>query len=67
MQSFIPFTKFDLAEGLIEIELARAIRVSLAHQRARMFALLSDLADLRVDLIDSAAIRAHMRAGATQP
>lgn len=65
MQSLI--TEFDFAEGWIEIELARALRVSLARQRARMLALLSDLADLRMGVRDSAAIRAHIRAGATQP
>ncbi|SJM34408.1 hypothetical protein BQ8482_420058 [Mesorhizobium delmotii] len=39
----IPRPAYDLANTLSEIGLARALRATLAHQRARMIALLSDL------------------------
>jgi hypothetical protein len=45
----IPRPVYDLANTLNEIELARALRASLAHQRARMIALLSELAQTRME------------------
>ncbi|ESX53166.1 hypothetical protein X760_30050 [Mesorhizobium sp. LSHC422A00] len=54
-------------QPLHDIQLARVLRASLAHQRAQMRALLDELARVRMEIRDAAAFRAHMRACATQP
>jgi hypothetical protein len=63
----IPRPVYDLANTLNEIELARALRASLAHQRARMIALLSELAQTRMEAEMPPVVRARVRAaGAAQ-
>lgn len=54
--------KFPLTDAFNEIELARALRASLAQQRAVMRALLDELARLRMEVRDAAAMRYHVRA-----
>lgn len=46
---------------LNELVIARALRVSLADQRARMAALLGDLVRIRLEIRDAAAVHAHIR------
>lgn len=52
----------DIPDGFNEIVLARALRASLAHQRARMRVLLDELARLRMEARDASAFRYHVRA-----
>ncbi|ESY45899.1 MULTISPECIES: hypothetical protein [unclassified Mesorhizobium] len=54
-------------QPLNDIVLARALRISLAHHRALMRAFLDELARVRMEIRDAAAIRAHTRAFAAQP
>lgn len=53
---------FPLTDALNEIELARALRAALAHQRALMGALLDELARVRMEIRDASAMRYHVRA-----
>lgn len=46
-----------------EIVLARALRSSLAQQRALTRALLEELARVRMEVRDASAVRYHVRAG----
>jgi hypothetical protein len=50
-----------------EIDLARALRASLTNERLRMRELLEDIARVRMQVRDAAAIRADRRAGAHRP
>lgn len=54
----------DFPDAFNDIEVARALRVSLANHRARMAALLADLVLAQIEVIHAAAVRAHMRGSA---
>lgn len=45
-----------------EIELARVLRASLTHHLVRMVVLRGEIAQLRMEIRDATAIRAHVRA-----
>ncbi|ESX85345.1 hypothetical protein X756_22675 [Mesorhizobium sp. LSHC412B00] len=59
--------EFHLPEAFNHVVLSRVLRASLAHQRAQMLASLAELARVRTEIREAAAIRAHLRACATQP